>query len=80
MKEELNFTQSTTYLNVPNMCREQYKMCPNSGDLSFERGKKKKNFMEGGKTTSHKNLIKLAQSFQNIISVGGKSHGRLDKS
>ena len=48
------------------------------GGLSLKGGGG--NFMEGGKTTSHKNLIKLAQSFQNIISVGGKSHGRLDKS
>ena len=36
MKEELNLSQSTTYLNVPNMCRGQYKMCPNSGDLSLK--------------------------------------------
>ena len=78
MKETLNLSQSTTYLDVPNMCRGQYKMCPNSWGSVFKRGGG--NFMEGGKTTSHKNLIKLAQSFQNIISVGGKSHGRLDKS
>ena len=36
MKEKLNLSRSTTYLNVPNMCRGQYKMCPYSGDLSLK--------------------------------------------
>ena len=45
MKEELNLSRSTAYLNVPNMCRGQYKMCQNSGDLSL---KEEENFMEGG--------------------------------
>ena len=40
MKDELNLSQSTTDLNVPNMCRGQYKMCPNRGDLSLKVGKK----------------------------------------
>ena len=40
MKEELNLSQSSIYLNVPNMCRGQYKMRPNNGDLSL-KGKKK---------------------------------------
>ena len=40
MKDELNLSQSTTYLNVPNMCRGQYRMCPNSGDMSFKGEKK----------------------------------------
>ena len=42
MKEELNLSQSSIYLNVPNMCRGQYKMRPNSGDLSLKGDKKKK--------------------------------------
>ena len=42
MKEELNLSQSSIYLNVPNMCRGQYKMRPNSGDLSLKGNKKKK--------------------------------------
>ena len=38
------------------------------------------NFMEGRGTTSHENLTLLLLCFQNIISVGGKSPDRLDKS
>ena len=40
MKEELNLSQSSIYHNVPNMCRGQYKMRPNSGDRSLKGNKK----------------------------------------
>ena len=74
MKDELNLTQSTTYLNVPNMCRGQCKMCPNSGDLSLKVGKKtlwKEDDQESYQTPT---------MFLKHYSCRGKSHGRLDKS
>ena len=77
MKGELNLSQSTTYLKVPNMCRGQYKMCPNSGDLSLKVRKKK--------TYGRRINYKPQESYQTPTmflkhSCRGKSHGRLDKS
>ena len=77
MKDELNLSQSTTDLNVPNMCRGQYKMCPNSGDLSLKVRKK---------VYGRRINYKPQESYQTLTMflkhyfIGGKSHGSLDKS
>ena len=78
MKDELNLSQSTTYLNVLDMWRGQYKMCPNSGDLSLKVGKKKLY----GRRINYKpqESYQTPKMFLTHYFLGGKSHCSLDKS
>ena len=78
MKDELNLSQSTTYLIVPNMCRRQYKMCPDSGDLSLKVGKQKLY----GRRINYKpqESYQTATMFLKHYFLGDNSHGSLDKS
>ena len=64
MKKELNLSRSTTYLNVPNMCRGQYKMCPNSGDLSL---KGKKNLWKEDKLQATRILLNSLNLFKTLF-------------
>ena len=64
MKEELKFSQSTTYLNVPNMCRGQYKMCPNRGDLSL---KGEKSLLKEGKLQATRILSNSNNLFKTLF-------------
>ena len=67
MKEELNLSQSSAYLNVPNMCRGQYKMRPNSRDLSLKGNKKKKTLWKENKLQATRILSNSHNFFKTLF-------------